>query len=85
MSKSLDHPVLREHLTLGFELMANLADGILARFDASAEQIEGLRSLVDDIRASAVPLQKRVLERLERIEAEVASIRSEISGVEPSA
>lgn len=75
---------LGEHLRLSFELVATLADGILARFDATGAQIADLRSMVDDFKSRAIPIQHRVLERLERIEAEVASIKDEILNGEES-
>jgi hypothetical protein len=75
---------LAEHLRLSFELVATLADGILARFDATGAQLADLRSMVDDFKSRAIPVQYRVLERLERIESEVASIKEEILNGEES-
>lgn len=40
--------------------------------------------MVDDFKSRAIPIQHRVLERLERIEAEVASIKEEILNGEES-
>lgn len=76
----MKHPEnLEEHLRFGFELMATLADGLLARFDVSAGQIEEIRSMVSDFKTRTIPAQQRVMERLERIEAELASLRAELS------